>query len=44
MDYPSMLIGGSILIVCIVILYWWFRTERVFIKSKEQKIEDEQLV
>jgi hypothetical protein len=36
-DYPSMLIGGSILIVAIVLLWLWNRTE-----ARLKKLEENQ--
>lgn len=35
MDYPTMLISGSLLIICIVLFYLWARAEGKIKKLKQ---------
>ncbi len=41
MDYGSMLISGSLLIVCIVFFFLWLRAEGKINKIKTKRIEEE---
>jgi len=41
MDFGSMIISGSLLIVCIALLYLWFRAEGKINKLKTKPIEEE---
>lgn len=39
MDYPIMLIGGGLLVVCIALLFLWLSAESRLIRTKKKNIE-----